>query len=154
MLIAHKVFTETELKSRCEIMLENYCKTVNIEALTMVDMVRKNYLPAIERYLYRLAQTTSLMKSVSPNVKCTYELSTMERLSELTDYILERVKDLEAALDKLKEIEDVIPQSEFIRDDLIPKMEHLRKHVDEAEMLTSERDWPFPSYGELLFSVK
>ena len=103
MLIAHKVFTETELKSRCEIMLENYCKTVNIEALTMVDMVRKNYLPAIERYLYRLAQTTSLMKSVSPNVKCNYELSTMERLSELTDYILERVKDLEKSLDGVLE---------------------------------------------------
>ena len=65
MLMSHKVFTETELQSRCEIMLENYCKTVNIEGHTMVDMVRKNYLPAIEGYLYSLAKTTSLMKSVS-----------------------------------------------------------------------------------------
>ncbi len=154
MLMAHEVFTEAELESRCEIMLENYCKTVIIEGLAMVDMVRKSYLPAIERYLFRLAQTTSLMKSVSGNVKCNYEVSTMERLSELTDYILERVKDLEEALDKVKGIEDVVKQSEFIRDDMIPKMEHLRKHVDEAEMLTSARDWPFPSYGELLFSVK
>ncbi|MCR5469089.1 MAG: glutamine synthetase III [Lachnospiraceae bacterium] len=105
MLTSHKVFTETELQSRCEIMLENYNKTVNIEGLTMVDMVRKNYLPAIEHYLQRLAKTTSLMKSVSPNVKCNYEISTMERLSELTDYILERVKDLEEALDKIKDIQ-------------------------------------------------
>ena len=153
MLMAHEVFTESELTSRCEIMLENYNKTVNIEAHTMVDMVRKNYLPAIEQYLYSLAQTTSLMKSVSSNVKCNYEISTMERLSELTDYILERVTDLEKALEDLKDYDDVIKASEFIRDDLIPKMEHLRKHVDEAEMLTSEESWPFPSYGKILFSV-
>ncbi|MBO7403095.1 MAG: glutamine synthetase III, partial [Lachnospiraceae bacterium] len=153
MLLAHKVFTETELKSRCEIMLENYCKTVSIEAHTMVDMVRKSYLPAIEGYLYNLAKTTSLMKSVSSNVKCNYEISTMERLSELTDYILERVKDLEKAIDELKNFDSVLKTSEFIRDDLIPKMEHLRKHVDEAEMLASEECWPFPSYGKLLFSV-
>jgi len=153
MLMSHNVFTESELTSRCEIMLENYCKTVNIEAHTMVDMVRKNYLPAIEQYLYSLARTTSLMKSVSSNVKCNYEISTMERLSELTDYILERVRDLEKSLEELKGYEDVIKASEFIRDDLIPKMEHLRKHVDEAEMLTSEDSWPFPSYGKILFSV-
>ncbi|MBE5847356.1 MAG: glutamine synthetase type III [Lachnospiraceae bacterium] len=153
MLTSHKVFTETELTSRCEIMLENYCKTVNIEGHTMVDMVRKNYLPAIESYLHRLAQTTSLMKSVSSNVKCNYEISTMERLSELTDYILERVKDLEKALEDIAGIDDIRKKSEAIRDDLIPKMEHLRKHVDEAEMLSSEDCWPFPSYGKLLFSV-
>ncbi len=153
MLMAHKVFTESELESRCEIMLENYCKTVTIEAHTMVDMVRKDYLPAIEDYLYKLAKTTSLMKSVSGNVKCNYEISTMERLSELTDYILERVKDLEKSLADLKDIDSVVRSSEFIRDDMIPKMEHLRKHVDEAEMLASEECWPVPSYGKLLFSV-
>ena len=154
MLIRHKVFNEAEIQSRCEIMLENYVKTINIEGLTMVDMVRKNYLPAIERYLYRLAQTTSLMKSVSSNVKCNYEVSTMERLSELTDHILESVTELEESLAKFKELEDVFKSSAFVRDDMLPKMETLRTYVDEAEMLTSERDWPFPSYGELLFSVK
>ncbi len=154
MLMAHKVFTETELKSRCEIMLENYCKSVNIEGLTMVDMVRKNYLPAIERYLFRLAQTTSLMKSVSANVKCNYEISTMERLSELTDHILDAVKALEDKLSELKGIDDVMNGSAYIRDELIPAMDALRAYVDEAEMLTSAKDWPFPSYGELLFSVK
>ena len=153
MLMSHKVFTETELQSRCEIMLENYCKTVNIEGHTMVDMVRKNYLPAIEGYLYSLARTTSLMKSVSDRVKCNYEISTMERLSELTDYILERVKDLENALEDLKKYDTVMETAEAIRDDVLPKMEHLRKHVDEAEMLSSEECWPFPSYGKLLFSV-
>ncbi len=153
MLTAHKVFTESELKSRCEIMLENYCKTVVIEGNTMVEMVRKNYLPAIEDYLYSLAKTTSLMRSVSDKVSCEYEISTMERLSQLTDYILNRVKDLEKALEDIKGYDDIIKTSEAIRDDVIPKMEHLRKHVDEAEMLASEECWPFPSYGKLLFSV-
>ena len=153
MLMAHNVFTESELRSRYEIMLENYAKTVNIEGHTMVDMVRKNYLPAIEEYLYSLAKTTSLMKSVSSQVKCNYEITTMERLSELTDNILDKVKDLEEALETLKGYEDITKSSEAVRADVIPKMESLRKYVDEAEMLTSEECWPVPSYGKLLFSV-
>ena len=153
MLMSHKVFSETEIHSRCEIMLENYCKTVNIEGNTMVEMVRKNYLPAIEDYLYSLAKTTSLMQSVSKNVKCNYEISTMERLSELTDCILERCEILEDMLAKLPEYDGVIKTSEAIRDEVLPGMEELRKYVDEAEMLTSEKFWPVPSYGKLLFSV-
>ncbi|MBO5609485.1 MAG: glutamine synthetase III [Eubacterium sp.] len=154
MLMEHKVFTEAELQSRCEIMLENYVKTVNIEGNTMVDMVRKNYLPAIERYLFRLAETTSLMRQVSDKVKCNYEVSTMERLSELTDSILESVKKLEEDLEQFKSLEDVFASSAFVRDEMLPSMETLRGYVDEAEMLTSQKDWPFPSYGQLLFSVK
>ena len=153
MLMAHKVFTESELHSRCEIMLENYCKTVNIEGHTMVDMVRKSYLPAIEGYLFDLAQATSYMKSVSENVKCKYETSTIERLSELTDNILENVEALEGSLENLKGYSEIIETSKAVRDDLIPKMDALRKNVDEAEMLTSEKCWPVPSYGQLLFSV-
>ena len=151
--MAHKVFSETELHSRCEIMLENYCKTVNIEGHTMVDMVRKNYLPAIEGYLHNLAQTTSLMKSVSKKVKCNYEISTMERLSELTDYILDSTIALEKALEDIKKYPDIIKTSQAVRDKLIPNMDTVRKYVDEAEMLTGEEYWPFPSYGKLLFSV-
>ena len=153
MLMSHKVFNESELKSRCEIMLENYVKTVNIEGLTMVDMVRKNYLPAIERYLFRLAQTTKLMREVSSNVKCNYEVSTMERLSELTDDILTSVVKLEETLGMLKQSSDIFTSSEYVRDEILPAMDNLRKYVDEAEMLTSQRDWPFPSYGQILFSV-
>ena len=153
MLTAHKVFTESELHSRCEIMLENYCKTVNIEGHTMVDMVRKNYLPAIEGYVGSLAKTASLMQSVSSKVKCHYEVSTMERLSELTDEILESVEKLEEALAGLNRYDTIIKTSEAVRDDVLPKMDVLRKFVDEAEMLTPEKCWPYPSYGKLLFSV-
>ena len=139
MLILNKIFSESELQSRCKILLSNYCKTVNIEGLTMVDMVRKNYLPTIEGYLYSLAKTVTMMKSVSNNVKCNYEITTMERLSELTDYILESVIVLEKALNDLKSKEDIFKKSEAVRDDVIPKMDILRKYVDEAEMLSSEK---------------
>ena len=153
MLTSHKVFSESELQSRCEIMLENYCKTVNIEGHTMVDMVKKSYLPAIEGYLYSLAQSTALMQQVSSKVKCNYEISTIERLSELTDSILEATRVLEKALAALGDHEDIISTSEAVRDDVLPKMEALRALVDEAEMLSPEESWPFPSYGKLLFSV-
>ena len=153
MLIEHKVFTRTELESRCEIMLENYCKTVNIEGHTMVDMVRKNYLPAIEDYLFSIAQATAMMQKVSENVKCKYEISTIERLSELTDKILDRVEDLEGALQTLRQCDDITESACLVRDEVLPKMEHLRVYVDEAEMRTGENYWPFPNYGKLLFSV-
>ena len=153
MLMAHKVFNESELNSRCEIMLENYCKTINIEGLTMVDMVRKNYLPAIEGYVYSLAKSMSTVKSVSPSVKCAYEQKTLERLSYLADEILDKVDALEVALEALKDYDNIIKTSEVIRDDVLPKMESLRDSVDEAETLSSEKCWPFPSYGKLLFSV-
>ena len=153
MLIEHKVFTQTELESRCEIMLENYVKTVNIEGQTMVDMVRKNYLPAIEDYLFSIAQATAMMQKVSKNVKCKYEISTIERLSELTDKILDRVEDLEGALQTLRQCDDITESACLVRDEVLPKMEHLRVYVDEAEMRTGENYWPFPNYGKLLFSV-
>ncbi len=153
MLTAHKVFTEAELKSRCEIMLENYNKTVNIEGLTMVDMVRKDYLPAIEEYLYTLARAVESIKNISADVKCKYEISTIEKLTDLTDNILDAVTDLEEELAKLKEMEDVIKTSEVIRDEVLPRMNTLRGYVDAAEMLTSGKYWPVPSYGRILMTV-
>ncbi len=153
MLMSHKVFNESELNSRCEIMLENYCKTVNIEGLTMVDMVRKNYLPAIEGYIYSLAKSVQTVKSVSDKASLRYEQTTMERLSVLTDEIMDKVDSLDESLEKLKDFDSIIKTSEAIRDDILPKMEDLRSSVDEAETLSSEKCWPFPSYGKLLFSV-
>ena len=119
----------------------------------MVDMVRKNYLPAIVGYLGSLAGAVARMKSVSERVKCHYEISTMERLSELSDEILEQVEKLEAVLKDLQTYEDIIRTSEAVRDDVLPAMDALRSLVDEAEMLSPESCWPFPSYGKLLFSV-
>ena len=153
MLMEHKVFNESELNSRCEIMLENYCKSVNIEGLTMVEMVRKNYLPAIEGYIYSLAKSVQTVKAISDKASLRYEQTTMERLSVLTDKILDKVDALDESLEKLKYFDSIIKTSEAIRDDVLPKMEDLRSSVDEAETLSSEKCWPFPSYGKLLFSV-
>ena len=154
MLIRQKVFNAAEIRSRCEIMLENYVKVVNIEGLTMVDMVRKDYLPAIEEYLYTLARAVDSMKSVSANVKCRYEISTIEKLTDLTDNILTSVEALEAVLEKLRGIDNIFRSSEMVRDELLPCMSKLRSFVDAAEMLTSAKYWPYPSYGKLLFSVQ
>ena len=154
MLIRHKVFNEAEIQSRCEIMLENYVKTVNIEGLTMVDMVRKDYLPAIEEYLYTLARAVDSMKAVSEKVKCRYEISTIEKLTDLTDNILASVEVLETVLEKLKSLDDIFDSSAAVRDELLPAMNTLRGYVDAAEMLTSAKYWPYPSYGKLLFSVQ
>ncbi|MCR5503035.1 MAG: glutamine synthetase III [Lachnospiraceae bacterium] len=154
MLMAHKVFNEAELNSRCEIMLENYCKTVNIEGVTMVEMAKKDILPAIEEYLLEVAKTTNLKKQAVPGLACAYETGIIEKLSKLSDSICESANKLDDALSTLKEKENIVSTSEAIRDDIIPKMEKLRGFADEAEGLTAEKYWPFPSYGKLLFSVK
>ena len=154
MLTAHKVFTVAELKSRCEIMLENYCKTVVIEANTMVDMARKQILPATEGYCAELAGTIAAKKAVAPALACQYETDLLTKLSALTDQIAGRTDDLEASLLALKDSGDIISESYAIRDTVIGAMAALRAAVDEAETVTSEKYWPFPTYGELLFGVR
>ena len=154
MLTAHKVFTPAELKSRCEITLENYCKTVIIEANTMVDMARKQILPAVEGYAADLARSAAAKKSLSPQFSCGYETGLVTRLSVLTDQIAMKADDLESTVLKLKESADVIEESAAIRDAVLGKMAALRAVADEAETITAENSWPFPTYGELLFGVR
>ena len=154
MLTSHKVFSKAELESRFEIMLDNYTKTVTIEALTMVDMAKKQILPAIETYVAELAKTASAKISVAPELPCKYEKGLITKLSTLTDTIADRTKTLEDALISLKAIDSVPEAANYIRDEIIPKMGELRISVDEAETMTSEKDWPLPSYGDLLFSVR
>ena len=154
MLTEHKIFSVAELKSRVEILLENYCKTVIIEANTMIDMARKQILPAVQGYTGALAGTAAAKKAVAPQVACGYETSLIEKLSALTDTIAECTDDLDAALAAVKECGDVVTESAAIRDTLIGKMDALRAAADEAETLTAESYWPFPTYGELLFGVR
>ena len=154
MLTAHKVYSEAELKSRCEIMLENYCKSVSIEALTMVDMSRKQILPAIEKYVSALAQTASYKLNVSSAISCKYEKGTIEKLSALMEAISDRTDALDSALVKLSAFDDTIKESEYIRDELLAKMGELRVVCDEAETFTGSEYWPFPTYSDLLFGVR
>ena len=154
MLTAHKVFTEAELKSRCEITLDNYCKTILIEANTMVNMARCEIAPAVEAYIKDLAQTASLKKSVMEEISVVYESSLLKKLSVLTERIFIATDELENALLNMEEYENVIDESAAIRDVLLAKMNELRVVCDEAETLTAKKYWPFPTYGDLLFGVR
>ena len=154
MLTSHKVFSKAELESRCEIMLENYCKTIVIEANTMVDMVKREIIPAVEAYAMELARTASAKKRVDETLACRYESGLIKKLSTLTDQMAVRTDALETALIELQDVKDIVAQSYQIRDTVLTRMQELRIACDEAETVTAKKYWPFPTYGDLLFSVK
>ena len=132
MLMHQKIFTKAEIESRYEIMLENYVKTVNIEALTMVDMAKKEILPAIESYVSELLKTLKNKSAVGITVSATYEKELIEKLSSLTDIIYDRANELEKTVVKLSDITGIGEEANFVRDSLIPKMAILRVAADEA----------------------
>ena len=154
MLTAHKIFSPAELHSRYEILLENYSKAVNIEALTMVDMARKEILPAVEGYTKSLAETLAAKKAAVAGLPCKYETATIAKLSELSDKIADATADLDGEIAKFQAIEDVTEAANDIRDVILGKMDALRAVCDEAETITAKEFWPFPTYSDLLFSVK
>ncbi len=150
----HKVFTREELEARYEIYLESYCKTINIEALTMIDMVNKDILPAISEYVGVLSGGVLAVKSVSPAAPCTYEVSTITKLSELSASICEKIVAFEKSLEEVKSCGDKLAIANMYKDVIIPAMESIRADVDAAESVTSAKHWPYPSYGDILFSVQ
>ncbi len=154
MLTSHKVFSEAELKSRCEITLDNYCKAIVIEANTMVEMARCEIAPAVESYIKELAKTAALKKSVSGEVSVAYESALMKKLSLLAGQIFHAADELEAALRAAGQHRNVVEESAEIRDTLLGKMDGLRAPCDEAEIWTAKAYWPFPTYGDLLFGVR
>ena len=154
MLTAHKIFSPAELHSRYEILLENYSKTVNIEALTMVDMAKKEILPAVEKYTKSLADTLAAKKAAVAGLPCKYETAAVTKLSELSDSIADATADLDGEIAKFQTIEDVTEAANDIRDVILGKMDALRAVCDEAETITAKEFWPFPTYSDLLFSVK
>jgi len=154
MLTSHKVFSEAELKSRCEIMLENYCKTVLIEANTMIDMAKTEIAPAVSAYVLELANTAAAKKAVDESISCSYETRLVKKLVILEEQIAVKTDELEEAVMKLQDTEDVETESYMIRDAVLGKMGELRAACDEAEAITAKKYWPFPTYGDLLFGVK
>ena len=154
MLTSHGVFSEVELKSRCDIMLENYCKTVVIEANTMVDMAKTEIAPAVDAYTMELAKTIVAKKAVDDTLTCNYESGLVKKLSKLTDRIAIKTEELENALVELHNAESIISEANMIRDVVLAKMGELRLACDEAETATAKKYWPFPTYGDLLFSVR
>ncbi len=154
MLIKHGVYSLAELKSRCEIMLENYCKTVIIEANTMVDMAKTQIAPAVELFTADIARGAAAKKALDASLECSYEKNVVIKLSALLDRIAAKTDELSSALVSVGKAEDIETKAYRIRDEILPLMGELRLACDEAETLTAKSYWPFPTYADLLFGVK
>lgn len=148
------VLTETEMHSRYEITLENYCKIISIEACTMLDMAKKDILPAVCEYAKELADTAAAKKGVLKDCDCSYEESLVSEVSALTTKLYTSVKELESKLAQAASVEDVTKLSVYFKDVIIPAMDAVRAPADELEALTAKKYWPFPTYGDLLFGVR
>ncbi|PWL41857.1 MAG: glutamine synthetase type III [Bacillota bacterium] len=150
--IRHHVFSESEIRSRYEILLENYCKTLHIEALTMVDLVNREIIPACIAYQNKLAGLLATKKACGA-YDTALEEQRLERLSGLSACLLRRLTALESALLETKKSEDQLSLARFYRSEIFSRMSELRLVVDELETLVAKEDWPLPTYGEMLYSV-
>lgn len=150
---SHKVYSETEMRARYEILSENYCKTINIEALTMIDMAKKDILPAVSKYSHELTDTI-IAKAACGDIDSSYEKDLAAKISKLTATAYKKVLKLEEATLKAKEIDDTTELSMFYKDSVFAAMSELRITVDELETMVPAESWPYPSYGDMLFSVK
>lgn len=149
-----KVFNETEIRSRYEIILENYCKTINIEALTMLDMAYKSIIPAVSAYIGELTGIALKKKAFIESLSCEAESELIIKLSSLQDSLYKKVKSLESDLIKVRELDGKLKEkADFYRNYIFIGMQELRAVADEMEPLVSEKHWPFPTYSDILFSV-
>ena len=151
MFSRYGVYSETELKSRVEILLDEYCKTISIEALTMIDMAKKDILPAAAAYIKELSQTAALAKELGADNE--FETDLIKRISVLASQTYRRLGDLEDVLAKCKEVKGVQALANYYHDKVFPAMGELRASADGIEALVGEKYWPYPTYGALLFYV-
>ena len=149
----HKVFTETEMKARCEIMLESYSKAINIEILTMIDMAKRDILPAISKYANKLSECILSKKAVSKAISCTYEEETLKKLSDCETAMIENINKLEDILSRTSGL-DALSLATMFKDEALAAMDALRFAADEAECVTDRTFWPYPTYADLLFGVQ
>ena len=151
------VYSKVELESRYEIHNENYSKIINIEAETMLEMAKKNILPCASKYASKLAQTIGLKKAACDECDCTYEAQMLKKVSALTSSIFAKASQLESAVNEAKELADKGDSGKtafFYREKVFAAMGELRAVADELEVITPKELWPFPSYGDLLYSVR
>ena len=150
----HKIYTPVELHARYEIKLEGYSKVLHIEALTMLDMVWKDILPAVSAYSKKLADTALAKKSLSDSIDCSFETELAAKISALTAEAVRKTQALEYAVMDVKNIDDTLELARYYKDTVFAAMNELRILIDELETHTSAEYWPYPSYGDILFSVK
>ena len=147
----HGVLTEEEIKSRKDILIENYSKLITIEGNTMLDMAEKDILPAVTTYEKELAETVAALADAG--VASPSQKSTLKLLNKLYSEASAAIKSLKAALEKGKSAESWSGYGIICRDEIIPAMNALRAACDGMEIHTAKKYWPFPTYGDLLFSV-
>ncbi len=150
----NKVFSETEMRARYEIMQENYAKTIRIEAMTMSDMVRKDVLPAVSLYGGKVAKAAAAKAALGADIDVSYEKASVKRLSELTAMTAQAADTLDDAIAESADIASCEELSNFCRDKIFATMSELRIYVDEMETIAGAKCWPYPTYGEMLFSVR
>jgi len=150
----HRVFSETELRARHDILLENYCKILHIEALTMLDMARHDILPCVSTYQGRIAQAINAKRTACMDIDCTYEVDMLRRIAELTNLSYKHTNTLDAAVRFAEQLEDVEDRAQAYRRDVFTAMESLRASVDQLEGIVAADAWPYPHYGEILFSIR
>lgn len=150
----HKIFSRAELISRLEISLENYCKLCNIEAVTMYKLVKKNILYVAMSYAGELSQAALAKTAFLHDADCAYEKDTVRRLSEISAGLHKKVAELYGALCEAEEKHDALEKALFFKDAVLTKMAGMRELTDELELLVSRKHWPFPTYGDLLYSVR
>ena len=148
----NKVFSEKELRARCEILLQTYSKLVNIEALTAVDMSNQLIMPAVAKYTKDLALSMTNKKALG--IEIGYEREVLSKLSSLNTQAYIKTKELEKAIVEVKAMQGAERVAKAYAEIVLSKMAELRKIVDEMESMTSKEYWPMPTYGDLLFSVK
>ena len=153
LFISHKVYSETEMRARYEILSENYCKIINIEALTMIDMAKKDILPAVSKYSHELSDTV-IAKAACGDIESGYEKELLAKVSKLNTSAYKKTEKLEQAVLKAKEISETQELSMYYKDAVFAAMSELRITVDELETMVPADIWPYPSYGDMLFSVK
>ena len=147
------VLTKVEMESRYEVEMEHYAKVINIEALTMLEMARKQLLPAVNAYMSEVANTAASKLAVSENLSVRSETKALTRLSADADAMSDAVDELQAAVDAAKALSDESAKAVAFHDDVLPKMDALRAAADDAETICGEDYWPLPSYSKMLYYV-
>jgi len=154
LFLRHRIYSEAELRARCEMKLDGYSKVLHIEALTMMDMLWKDILPAVSACTAALAKSANEKKALSPAMDVSYETRIVSELSSLSASAAIHGRALETAMEGLKNQHESLAVARYYRDRVFPAMQSLRAVVDEMEMRCGAKYWPYPSYGEILFSVK
>ena len=149
----HKIFTPAELRSRYEILMEVYSKKLHIEALTMVDMIRRQILPGVAKYSERLTRSVLEKKKLSPDITCDFEEDAVKKLSGYASALYRAAEKLNADLERAAAIGEVTEQAMFYKDVILADMVQAREAADHAEQLTAKEYWPYPCYADLLYSV-